>query len=468
MPAYRGLILLVTLLFVFPESRALAKEAAQPESPSVALQDYVKKADVSYGWTKRRGGKLGQGTYVELALCSQTWRGIAWKHQLFIYRPANVVSAAEVLLLINGGKWNDSLAQPPAADAGDDGLPAELRVVAQLADKMCAPVAVVCQVPEQPIFSGKIEDQIISYTFAKFYQTGDVEWPLLLPMVKTAVRAMDAIQEFSDQEWNVDVERFLVTDASKRGWTTWLTAAVDPRVNALAPMVINMLNMEPHMKLQQASFGGYSEQIQDYTDRGLQNLLGSERGAALRAIVDPYSYRRALRQPKLIILGTNDRYWPVDSADLYWDALEGEKYLLYVPNNGHHIRDYPRVLGSLVALCESVAGGQPLPRLNWHFAEQGEQVRLRLSIDTQPTEVIAWTAASKLRDFRDAVWQSKAAESSGAGTDHVYQFAVPTAEDGFQAVFVEAKFPAKSMPFYLSTSLRVIPPRDKPETASGR
>ena len=75
-------------------------------------------------------------------------------------------------------------------------------------------------------------------------------------MVKSAVRAMDATQEAMKKEWGLDVETFTVTGASKRGWTTWLTGAVDDRAVAIAPMVIDMLNMSPHTKLQRASFGG--------------------------------------------------------------------------------------------------------------------------------------------------------------------------------------------------------------------
>ena len=119
-------------------------------------------------------------------------------------------------------------------------------------------------------------------------------------------------------------------------------------------MVINMLNMAAHDKLQRESFGKYSEEIQDYTQRGLQALLFTEKGAALRSIVDPIAYRNQLPQPKLIILATNDAYWPVDSLNLYWNDLQGDKYILYVPNNGHGIQDYPRVTASIAALQRSL------------------------------------------------------------------------------------------------------------------
>ena len=366
--------------------------------------------------------------------------------------------------MIAGGSWNDSLEQPPAP--GNDKMPGEATVVATLAEIMRAPVAVLMQVPEQPLFGGKKEDEIISYTFDEYMKSGDAEWPLLLPMVKSAVRAMDATQEFAKAEWQLDVQNFLVTGASKRGWTTWLTAAVDPRVNALAPMVINMLNMRKHMDLQQESFGGYSEQIADYTEKGLQNKQDTQRAVDLRAIVDPYSYRGQLPQPKLVILGTNDRYWPVDAANLYWDALEGEKYILYVPNNGHGIRDYPRVLGSVLALYQHVAEKKPLPKLAWNFTDLGDSLRLQLSSDTKPQSVMAWTASAKSRDFREAQWTSQPAQSDQT-KDGSFVVELKKPVDGFAAVFAEAQFNGRAMPFYLSTDIRVAKPAKTAAATSG-
>jgi PhoPQ-activated pathogenicity-related protein len=443
------------------ELKAAGNDAAA--SPAPALSEYVAKPDASYQWKKRREGKLGAGTYVELTLTSQTWRDIAWKHQLFIYRPSNVQANPQAMLLIAGGSWNDALEQP--LGPGNDKMPGEATVVASLAEIMRAPVAVLMQVPEQPLFGGMKEDEIISYTFAEFVKSGDAEWPLLLPMVKSAVRAMDATQEFAKAEWQLDLQKFLVTGASKRGWTTWLTAAVDPRVNALAPMVIDMLNMREHMNLQKESFGGYSEQIADYTDKGLQNQQDSDRGGALRAIVDPYSYRRQLAQPKVVILGTNDRYWPVDALNLYWDGLEGEKYILYVPNNGHGIRDYPRVLGTVLALHEHVAKANRLPRLSWEFTDQGDTLRLELSCDVQPTAVTAWKASAKTRDFRESQWISGPASAKEENGTYVAELEKPA--EGFAALFAEAQFNGRAMPFYLSTNLRVTAATATATSSSG-
>ena len=40
---------------------------------------------------------------------------------------------------------------------------------------------------------------------------------------------MDAVQEYAKSKRQVDIQKFFVTGASKRGWTTWMTAACDPR-----------------------------------------------------------------------------------------------------------------------------------------------------------------------------------------------------------------------------------------------
>jgi len=305
------------------------------------------------------------------------------------------------------------------------------------------------------MFDGRREDQIIALTFTNYLQSGDPDWPLLLPMVKAAVRGMDAVEQCASREWRLDIKHFTVAGASKRGWTTWLAAAADSRVSALAPMVINMLNMSAHDKLQLQSFGGYSDQVHDYTERRLQQALATPRGDALRQIVDPYAYRQQLVQPKLIILGSNDAYWPVDALNLYWNELQGSKYILYLPNSGHHIEDYDRILPALTALQRSISGGKAMPILSWRVREKRSSFQMELQTDVAPTKLRRWTATSDNQDFRQAKWVSKSVHAD-KGEPHKFTADLQASTDRFTGMFLEAVFDDTPSPFCLSTTLHVF------------
>ncbi|MEX2187836.1 MAG: PhoPQ-activated protein PqaA family protein [Pirellulales bacterium] len=428
-----------------------ARGANAAEAPDDGpLAKYVAKADASYKWTKRREGEVAGAKFVELTLTSQTWRETVWRHQLFVLRPASVsADAKHAMLFITGGKWTDDLAGP--AGEGDK-LPKETPLFIALAEQLKTPVAILLQVPQQPILGGRYEDDAIAETFVNFMKTGDAEWPLLLPMVKSAVRAMDATQELAAKEWKLDLKEFTITGASKRGWTTWLTGAVDPRATAIAPMVIDMLNTAEQMKHQVETWGKPSEQIADYTRRGLQDHLASEPGKALNLIVDPYSYRKRLTQPKLIMLGTNDRYWPLDALNLYWDGLEGEKYILYIPNNGHGLKDVARISGSLAALHRRVVENKPLPKLSWKLDTRDEGLSLAVESDIKPKEVRIWMAKSRTKDFRDSQWTSRIAKRG----DDAFSYELSTPTEGYAAMFGEAEYNGESAPFYFSTNVRII------------
>ncbi len=459
-----GCVALKTMAFllvaVVLSATTVAVRAQVTEGP---LYDYVTKPDDSYHWKVRQKAKVAGVEVVELTLTSQTWRDIVWKHRLILFRPPQI-ETTQGLLLISGGGWKDEYERPPSKPG--EGLPPESFVMANLVKKIKSPVALINQVPFQPIFDGMVEDQIISYTFERFLETGDPQWPLLLPMTKAAVRAMDATQEYAKKRWGADIQHFTVTGGSKRGWTTWMTGAVDSRANAIAPIVIDVLNMPVQMKHQLDAWGEYSEQIADYTRRGIQFKSNSPRGVELNSIVDPYSYRAVLVQPKLIIIGTNDRYWPLDALNIYWDDLHGEKYILYVPNNGHGVKDLKRVVGGVAALHRHAAGQLTLPKLTWKLAESDGHLTLRVSSDQVPKQVSAWIATSPTRDFRGVKWEAKPAKKVG---DH-YEYTLPIPEDGYAALFGELEFDGQGMPYFLSTNVRIGegPKAPKPQVAENK
>ena len=179
---------------------------------------------------------------------------------------------------------------------------------------MKAPVAFLYGVPNQPLLDGKHEDALIAETFVRYLDTKDPSWPLLFPMVKSLTRAMDALQQFARQEWKIEVTHFVVSGGSKRGWTAWLSAAVDPRVKALVPCVFDTLNMQAQLSHQLQSYGKYSEMIVDYTKRSLVPVPNTEDARKLWMMVDPWFYRDRLKQPKMIVNGSNDPYWTQDCA----------------------------------------------------------------------------------------------------------------------------------------------------------
>jgi PhoPQ-activated pathogenicity-related protein len=413
--------------------------------------DYIARRDPDFGWIERSAGSLGVTSYVELKLVSQEWQGVTWKHQLYVVKPSTLNPAAtHGMLVIAGNSWKDEYDHPPTHHSLSKSAP----VYAQLAEKLGTPIAILLQVPFQPMFDQLTEDWLIAYTFEQYMKTGEEDWPLLLPMVKSAVRAMDAVQAYTRKKWGINLETFTVTGASKRGWTTWLTGAVDRRATAIAPMVIDVLNMGPHMKLANATWGAPSEQIEPYTKRGLIDKLDTPAGKRLLQIVDPYSYRAALTQPKLIINGTNDLYWVTDATNLYWNALPGEKYLLYVPNNGHGLKDYGRVIGSTLALHQHQSGHMPLPHLEWNYGTTGGATMLTVNAQPQADEYRVWMTDSPTVDLRKARWSSRSLRRTDSGTEFRVS---PTKE--FQAVFIEAEFQrGRPLPLYLSTTMRIIPP----------
>lgn len=66
---------------------------------------------------------------------------------------------------------------------------------------------------------------------------------------------------------------------------------------------------------------------------------------------------------KLIINGTNDRYWALDALNLYWDNLPEPKSVLYVSGSVHDLEDRERVHATMIAFAQLLAQGQELPSI---------------------------------------------------------------------------------------------------------
>ncbi len=410
-----------------------------------ALENYVRQPDSSYNWKRCEQKRVEGGTLTHLELVSQTWREQFWSHHLVVLRPDGLSTADIALLFISGGSYGG----PNEKD---------LEMFRLIAERAGAMVAVLNKVPNQPLYDGRREDALIAYTFDQYTKTGDATWPLLFPMVKSAVRAMDTVQAWAEREWGQRVGRFVVAGASKRGWTTWLSAAVDERVVGVAPMVIDMLNMKVQLEWSRRMYGRPSEEIEDYTRIRFDERIDEPEVVTLRGWVDPFSYRARYTMPKLILLGTNDPYWVVDSLRHYWGDLPGPKLIFQTPNAGHDLAGGQEAVRTLAVFYRLLARKEPLPTLEWSIeaAAGGGSNRIKVAASAAPRRVLLWTADSEDRDFRDGTWTSRSVEVAGGAKEATVDVAAPGS--GYRAYLVEWVLPdGQGGSYGLSTEARVIP-----------
>ncbi|UCE47383.1 MAG: PhoPQ-activated pathogenicity-related family protein [Phycisphaerales bacterium] len=421
------------------------------------LDDYVAAPDSSYRYSvlDTVSGPGYTGYIIEMT--SQSWRSedevdrTLWKHWLTIVKPVNA-AGDKALLWINGGS-NRGRA-PKTVD----------KMLVGVALGAGAVVADLKMVPNQPLVfpdggRPRSEDGIIAYSFNKALVTGDKTWPLLLPMVKSAVRAMDTVQKHlsSLDSGAIDVKEFVVSGGSKRGWTTWLTAAVDKRVVAIIPAVIDVLNMDEQMKHHFSAYGFHSEAIADYGEMDIFSRLDTAEGQALIKFVDPYEYRdRYVGIPKFLVNSTGDQFFLPDSAQFYFHDLPGEKHIRYVPNTDHSLGGSDAV-ESLMVFFKSILTGSPRPKFTWSVRDDGS---IEVKTTTKPTAVKLWQATNpKTRDFRleiiGPVWKSSPLSEQGGST---YIARVPEPKEGWTAFMVELTFDSGGpIPYKFTTEVSVVP-----------
>jgi len=387
-------------------------------------------------------------------MTSQSWRRpgevdrTLWRHWLTIVVP-KIVSHDTALLYITGGNNGDSA--PSSA-------PGEVVLIATDTQSVAAQLRMV---PNQPLTfpdggGPRYEDEIIAYTFDKYLTTNDANWPLLLPMAKNAVRAMDTIQDYLAElrSGGIEINHFAVTGASKRGWTTWLTAAVDPRVTAIIPMVIDVLNIGEQMTHHFAAYGYYSDAIHDYVDLDVISRIYSPQGQALLRIVDPYEYRERYLLPKYLLNSSGDQFFLPDSSQFYFDDLPSDKYVRYIPNTDHSLSGSPE---SLTLFYRSVLQNWSRPEFTWTVPSEN---RIEVQMITAPKEVRLWQATNPAArnfrlDFIHFAWTVSPLLDQGGGT---YVAEVSEPQQGWRAFFVELIFDNETdVDYKFTTEVRVTP-----------
>ncbi len=420
------------------------------------LDDYVAKPDDTYSW-KLVNTIPGKGftTYI-IDMKSQTWRSpeevnrTVWQHWLVLIKPDKVAFDTG-FLFISGGRNGG---EPPKRI---DDVPLKIALATK------SVVAELKMIPNQPLTfhndgEERVEDDLIGYAWDQAIKTGDMTWLPRLPMVKSAVRAMDTITAFmkSPEAGNATVDKFVVAGGSKRGWTTWLTGAADKRVVAIIPIVIDVVNVDVSMKHHFAAYGFWSAAVGDYVRHRIFEQMGNPRLAEIYKIVDPYSYRHRLTMPKLVLNAAGDQFFLPDSSQFYFDDLQGEKYLRYVPNADHGLKGSDAV-ETIAAFYSMILTNTPRPKVSWSLESDGS---IRVQTNDKPVKVKLWQATNpEVRDFRLATLgpEYKSSDLKEVSKD-VYIAKVDKPAIGWTAYFVELTYNSGTqVPLKLTTLVRVAP-----------
>jgi PhoPQ-activated pathogenicity-related protein len=449
-------LLLAALVTLLPAVAGRAAGTARPGVQPTALDRHVAAPDPVYRWKLLSSTPAAGHVAHTLEFVSQSWLTPAevsqgeWTHTLHIIVPEGRPPGTALLYLGGGSHRPGAAPSRPSRD------------LIALATATGSVVAELRHVPNQPLTfqqdgRPRSEDDLIAYTWAQYLKTGDERWPARLPMTKAAVRALDTVTAFlaTTAGGRLAVDRFVVAGASKRGWTAWTTALVDRRVVGLCPIVIDVLNVETSMEHHHRAYGFFAPAVGDYVRHGIMDWSGTPESRALYAIEDPYAYRDRATFPKLLINACGDQFFLPDSSRFYFDDLPGPKFLRYIPNTDHSLKNSD-ASATLAAWHHALITGRPLPEFTWHHGAAGA---ITVATRTAPRQVVLWQATNPAaRDFRletlGPVWKS----TPVAGREGVYTARIAPPAAGWTAFLVELTFDLGGpAPLKLTTDVTVTP-----------
>lgn len=431
-----------------------------------ALAEYVAFDDGEFSWKKESEFKLQGATIHHLRVTSQRWRNDAevdrplWKHWVSVAVPDKVLRKTAILIIGGGRHRNEPQVVPPQ----------ELTLLVQ---RTSAVVVYIDNVPNQPLKlegegRGLIEDGLVARSWRLAMRDDDAAWLVRFPMVKSAVKAMDATQEFVAKlkldtgREDLVADKFCVVGASKRGWTAWLTAAVDRRVAAISPIVIDILNIPAHTAHHWASYGFWAEALRDYNENEISKFFGSPMLRRVTNHEDPLEYMSQVESiPKLIVTATGDEFFPTDSFRHYGSQLKGGWRLRSVPNAAHNLRGSTAPL-EILAFYLAIDGGVELPRVEWMQTPGAGDDTLVVRTSAKPQRVLLYEAENATaRDFRlettGPAWQmAQASADDEAGLTYTVRVTKP--EAGWKAYLVECAFPGPGgFPLVFTTQVYITP-----------
>jgi len=192
------------------------------------------------------------------------------------------------------------------------------------------------------------------------------------------------------------VDKFMIAGASKRGWTTWTTAAVDERVVAMMPLVMDELNFVNNIHHHHRAYCGWSFALADYSAMNFTRELDLPNVAAMMEIIDPLVYASRLTMPKLVVDAGGDEFFLPDDNLWWWNNMSEPKHLLLVANAEHSLATgIVSILDAAGAFFRGFLEKAPVPVFQWVIdPNTGAITVTNPSGQAPPTKVVMWYAHS--------------------------------------------------------------------------
>jgi len=364
---------------------------------------YAHIKDDVYGWTLIKTRKQIKNdvplTAHLLSMTSQRWLSAkevskpVWTHEVTVYIPDKMTPEDA------GSEWA-TFFLAGSNEAGN----VEYEHAAQSAAFTNSIAVVLTGVPNENInLSGEniplVENDLQAILRERFLESPHVQWLIEMPMIKSVIRGMDTVTEFTKKATGKGVTRFCLAGHSKRALVTWMVSGIDPRVEVMVPVSM-ALNQVAHFKDLMKSLGHPTAANAAYTK--LFNVPDGLESNMSNLLVEPTNYQESMRQHKLLIFGPNDEYFLPDNWMNWWSLVSEPKALLYIPNRDH-IGTWIAAGKQVQAFMYSVIHNEEIPRIEWEVSN--ETGRIFAKQVSGPTEVEAklWHATScnsKRRDFR--------------------------------------------------------------------
>uniref|UniRef100_A0A7S4UU00 AB hydrolase-1 domain-containing protein n=1 Tax=Alexandrium monilatum TaxID=311494 RepID=A0A7S4UU00_9DINO len=284
---------------------------------------------------------------------------------------------------------------------------------AVLAARTRAPVVLLLDVPnggevfaDDPVKMDRFQDYTKGFSYTDFLEhPEEPERIMELPNVKAAVRAMDVAQAFTATLPSGRVNQFCMVGYSKLATTTYLTAAADARVKAMAPIAIYFALLPSEVVPAGDAPPGDVEKAR--TARWIRTLFrpkemmdayspviasaSTPEIKTLMSIVDPGQMVERFTLPKFLATGSADTTVNSGEMSKYVPRLPGTTAYLQVPN-GWHEEVMDKSLDAIAAFFRGFLLGMtpPVVKSSWEPSTRTIGATLEGETGVVPLAVRRW------------------------------------------------------------------------------